>query len=349
MVDPAKRKLDKSNMLEHISSFYSQILTGISIGQSTDLQGISEIDFDKMILAGMGGSAIGGEVTRSFLKAELRIPFEIYRNYGLPNYANRNTLVICSSYSGSTEETLSAYSKAKELKSRIMCITTGGELAKRGAADGFPVIKLPSGMTPREALGYSITPLLIILGRLGLCGDHSGELERCSNSLKDWAGGYAFDSEPNPAYKLAEKLHGKIVIIYAGPDYLDAVAMRIKGQINENAKQPAFCNIFPEFNHNELVGWELGPDISEKFAFLILRDRADNPRIAKRMDIVKNILTGKGVDVTELWTNGERLLERMFSLIQLGDFMSYYMALLNGVDPTPVELIDFMKNELSNK
>lgn len=346
MVDVSLKKLDRSNMYDRIEGFYKQLMEGLEIGRNVALPDIDAGKMSNIILAGMGGSAIGGELLKSFLKAELKVPFIIHRNYNLPAVVNKDSLLICSSYSGGTEETLSAFDSGQKVGCKILCITTGGKLGEKAEAADFNIVKIPEGMMPREALGYSFTPLLTIFHRLGLCRDYANDISACAGYLNNQAKEYTIENQSNRAYELAQKLHGNIVVIYTGPDYLDAVGMRIKGQINENAKQHAFCNVFPEFNHNELVGWELASSITKRFFVIIIRDKQDHPKISQRMDIVKNILTEKGIGVIELSGTGESLLSRMFSLIQLGDYISYYMALINGVDPTPIDVIQHMKNRL---
>jgi glucose/mannose-6-phosphate isomerase len=349
MIDQALKKYDGHNMYSHLNSFYKQLLDGVILGETANTGNLSAKTISNIILAGMGGSAIGGEIIRSLVKREFKIFFEIHRNYGLPAFADDSSLVICSSYSGNTEETLSAFAAAIDRKCRILCITTGGELLERARQHGLPAIVIPSGLMPREALGYSVAPLLVVFGKIGLCRDYKTDLKDCAGFLQDRIDKYAFKARENKAYDLADKLKSRIAVIYSGPDYLDAVALRIKGQISENGKQLAFCNIFPEFNHNELVGWELAPRISDKFVVMILRDSGDHDRIARRMDIVEEILKQKNVEVVELWAEGDSMLTRMFSLIQLGDYMSYYLALVNELDPTPIALIDDMKNKLVDK
>ncbi len=346
MVDNALKKHDPDKMYEKINDFYRQLNEGLETGKLSDLPKIETGKISNIVLAGMGGSAIGGELLKSFLKTELKTPFVIHRNYDLPAIVNENSLLICSSYSGGTEETLSAFEAGQKIGCKILCITTGGKLGEKAKAGGYDTIIIPSGMMPRAALGYSFTPLLMAFGRMGFCCDYSDDIKACAKHLEAWSSSYSFESDTNRAYELAEKISGKLVVIYSGPDYMDAVGLRIKGQINENAKQHAFFNVFPEFNHNELVGWEYSPNITDRFIVLILRDRADHPKIAKRMDVVKKIIESKGIEAVELVSEGETLLSRMFNLIQFGDFVSYYLALINGVDPTPINVIEYMKSNL---
>jgi len=348
MIDISMKSIDRNNMYERIVNFYQQFIDGIVIGKEAFLGEMALTEFENVVLAGMGGSAISGDLLRSVLLDELKIPFSVHRNYGLPNHAGKGSLVICSSYSGNTEETLSAFQTALERDCRILCISTGGKLSELAIQNNIPWVKMPAGMMmPREALGLSFIPLLIVSSRLGLCSDYSSEIGKCADLLKEWQRQYQFESKENIAVNLAEKLAGKIVVIYSGPDRFDTVAMRFKGQICENAKQLVFCNVFPEFNHNELVGWELSSSYSDKFIILIIRDKDDHPQIIQRIETVKKIFSEKKVEVTELFSKGESVLARIFSLIQIADFTSYYMALKNKVDPTPINLIEYLKKSIA--
>ncbi|RKX19981.1 MAG: bifunctional phosphoglucose/phosphomannose isomerase [Candidatus Zixiibacteriota bacterium] len=347
MVDISLRRFDRQNMYEKIVDFHKQLIDGIDIGYNSDLENLEGAEFRNIILAGMGGSAISGDLIKSFLQCELSIRFDVHRNYGLPLYSGKDSLVICSSYSGNTEETLSAYETALRKSCNVFCITTGGELCRRAKRDGKPVVVIPSGLMPRSALGYSFAPLMVIFGRLGLCRDYSFELEQTAKNLRHWGSRYQFGSSENGAYDLALKLAGKVIVIYSGSSNMGVVGYRFKTQICENAKQLAFCNVFPEFNHNELVGWELSVSHGENMVVVILRDKDDNEQIARRMDIVLKIISEKNVEVIELYTQGDELLTRLFSLIQLADYTSFYMALLNKVDPTPIRVIDYLKERLA--
>jgi glucose/mannose-6-phosphate isomerase len=349
MLDNSFKALDTANMYDNIRSFPEQIRAGVKIGQETDLHGLEKAGFKNIVLAGMGGSAIGGDLIRSLCRKEIKIPFEIHRNYSLPNYANNETLLICASYSGATEETLSAFGEAQKRGCRIICITTGGELATLAGKANVPCLIIPSGLPPRAALGYSFTPTLVALGRLGLCHDYSSELIAAADLIVSQGEVYQYESADNFALALAQSIHNKIPIIYAGADLLDTVALRFKGQICENAKQLAFCNVFPEFNHNELVGWHLPPGLGDHFAVVIFRDKDDNAQTTRRMEIVEKILVAMQVKVINLEGTGKSALERMLSLIHLGDYCSYYLAMLNNVDPTPIEVINYLKKKLAEK
>jgi glucose/mannose-6-phosphate isomerase len=344
------RKIDTKGMYDLIYNFPQQLTEGAHLGFIADLK-LPDFSPQNIILTGMGGSAIGGDLARSYLAYELKVPFTICRNYLLPEYVNDKTLVFVSSYSGETEETLSAFQQAKKRKAKIIAITSGGTLLEECKEDGLPFILIPKGFPPRAALGYSFTPILVAMSRLGLILDKTEELEKTSKFLEEKKEEYALEKKKsqNPAKSLALNLYGKFPIVYTSTDYFDTVGYRWKGQFGENSKILAYNNYFPEFNHNELVGWKVLDQIRDKLRVIILKDKDDHPRIELRMQIVKKIIQKKKVKVLEIESRGETILSRIFSLIQLGDFASFYLAILNQVDPTPVEVIDYLKKELASK
>ncbi len=343
-----KEKLDTGGMYGLIRSMPSHMEDGLRIARAADLKGLEHETFQSVIVAGMGGSAIAGDIARSYLYRSIQIPFVVCRHYHLPAFVNRKALVICSSYSGNTEETLAAYNNAMDDFARVFVITSGGMLHEKAMADGVPVIRIKGGLQPRAALGYSIAPLLILLGRLGLCEDQSQAISRMASSMKSWAELYKAEDDSNPALLLAKQIYGTIPVIYSGYERTDAVATRFKGQISENAETLAFANVFPEQNHNELVGWNNTYGLNDKFTVIMLRDVQEHKRIALRMEIVASYLRDKGIKVIALENRDGDDLERIFYFIQMLDFTSYYLALLNGVDPTPVAPIDYLKNRLKD-
>ncbi len=342
------KKIDQKRMYDLIYDFPLQLTAGAQLGVIADLN-LESFTPGSITLAGMGGSAIGGDLARSYLASELKIPFWICRNYNLPEFVNDKSLIFVTSYSGNTEETLSAYQEAKRRKAKIIAITSGGKLLEECKTFNYPFILLPKGLPPRAALGYSFTPILVTLSRLGLVSDKIKELEKTSKFLEENRNEYSLErkSGENPAKTLAINLFQKIPIIYSSTDYFDAVGYRWKGQLCENSKILAFNNYFPEFNHNELVGWKVLEHIRDRLVVIILQDKEDHPRIQRRMQIVKEIIEKEKVKVIEIKSEGEDLLCRIFSLIQLGDFTSFYLAILNRIDPTPVEVIDYLKNKLT--
>jgi len=342
-----KAALDSHDMYGMIAGMPDHLEEGMAIGRAVDLRHLEEETFHSVLVAGMGGSAIAGDIAKSYLLDQLDIPLWVYRHYNMPEFVNKRTLVIASSYSGNTEETLSAYDHAMDRGARVIAISTGGKLAEKAKADDVPLIRIKAGLQPRAALGYSLAPLLMVLSRFGLCHDQGQDILAAAASIRRWAKAYAPDNADNPGLQLAHELRGTIPIIYAGHDRFDAVAYRFKCQVNENAETPAFANVFPEFNHNELVGYRGLYGHNDTFSVVILRDNQDHKRIKARMEIVTQFLKEKGIKVLTLESQSGSDLERIFYFIQLLDFTSYYMALLNGLDPYPVQAIDHLKDELS--
>jgi glucose/mannose-6-phosphate isomerase len=343
-----KETLDKGDMHGLIRTMPLNLEEGLKLGRETDLMGLEQETFHSIVVAGMGGSAIAGDIVRSYLYRSIQIPFIVCRYYRLPAFVNRKALVICCSYSGNTEETLAAYDNALESGAHIIVITSGGKLAHKAGIDNVPIVKIKGGLPPRAALGYSIAPLLMILERLGLCEEQFEAVSQAASLLTHWASLYDPADDKNPAFALAQEIYGTIPVIYSGYEKFDAVATRFKGQLSENAKILAFTNVFPEQNHNELVGWHGLYDLDNKFTVIILKDSQEHKRIKARMEIVTQYLRDKGIKLLTLESREGQDLERIFYLIQYLDFTSYYLALLNGVDPTPVIAIDYLKEKLTN-
>lgn len=346
------RAVDPDNMYNRIFDLPEQMTEALKIGQSWDINADDFADARNVVVIGMGGSAIGGDLARTFLASKLLIPFQVCRHYELPEFVDDETIVIASSYSGNTEETLSALDDALRRKAMIAGITTGGLLQDVAKLNEIPIAVLPAGMQPRAALGYSFVPLMIFFEKVKLIKNVSSEIETVIKSMQEWRERYMEDApvEQNLAKQLAEKFHGKMPIVYSGPTLTDTVGLRWKGQICENSKNLSFANQFAEFNHNELVGWA---DSIKKYKdyliVTILRDLDDHPQVTKRMDIVKGLIEEQGVEVVNVNSHGPSPLARMFSLIHLGDFVSYYLAVLNNIDPSPVHVIAKLKKALEKK
>lgn len=343
--------LDPGDMYGHVSRFAAQVKEAIAIGETAGLGDLPKRKFKNIVVAGLGGSAIGGDLVRSYIQEWLDIPMLVVRDYVLPNFVGEDTLVIASSYSGNTEETLSAYSQALAMSSPILAITTGGELGERAARDGHAVITIPGGLMPRAALGYSFFPMLLALARLGLCPHQTEAVRKTQSLLDERRKLFARDvpQSENPAKQAACAWHKHVPLIYGGLVRYDAVALRIKCQIAENSKQLAFANVFPEFNHNELVGYGKLEHVGKLLTVNIITDCGDHRRTRFRMAIVRKMIADLGIPAVEVETVGDDTLARMFSIIQWGDFASFYLAMLNGVDPTPIEAIDHLKRELAER
>ncbi len=337
---------DPKGMRNLILNFPKQAEEAVLIGNAAKIKlNVSKIQ--NIIITGLGGSAIGGDLLRAYLADKCGVPVIVNRHYYFPEYVGKNSLVIVSSYSGNTEETVSAYKDAVKRKAMVFCITSGGEVEKMAKKHKHPYIKIPGGLPPRAALGYSFFPTLIALSKLGFIKDQKKEIKETLALLNALSARYSNDAAAdNLALNLAKTIHGKLPLIYSGADKFDTVNTRWRGQITENAKTLAFGHVFPELNHNEIVGWEVLKDLMKNIHVIILRDNEDYKRIQLRMDISKGIIGGLADGVTEVWTEGKSLLARTFSLLYLADWLSFYLAMFNGVDPSPVKKIDFLKEEL---
>ena len=343
-------KYDKSGILEIIESFPEQCLEAAKIGLGTDIPRSYHIKYSNIVCTGLGGSAIGSDILRSYLLYEAKLPIFVNRDYLLPAFVGSRTLVIVSSYSGSTEETISAYGDAKKRSAKLIVATSGGRLLDTAQRDGVPVIKIPKGIPPRCATGYMFFPGLVLLSEMGIIKGRAGEIGRAIEglrSLKITKIGSGVPEKKNIAKKAARALYNKYPIIYAGQDGNDCAVTRWRGELAENAKTLSSGNFFPEMSHNEIVGFENPRSVLKKIVVVILRDRNDHPRISKRIDITKALLKKEGFEVIEVSSSGDSRLARIFSLVYTGDFVSFYLAILNRTDPTPVERIDRLKKELT--
>lgn len=342
------RNVDKENMTGAIMNLPEQFERALKIGEEGAIPVLNE-GLSNLLILGLGGSAIGGDLLRTLLADEIGIPVVVNREYDIPAFVGKDTLVVASSYSGNTEETLTAYSQAKARGSQLMAITTGGKLKEMAQDDGVPVIEIPSGLQPRAAIGYSFLPFLVALWRLGLIQNKRRDVEETIALLKEMREKLGPESlgERNIAKELAAKLHGKNPVVYGSYGWKSAVALRWKTQINENSKNPCYYNFFPELNHNEIVGTEVPEELLKKVEIIILRDESDPARIQKRIEVTKTILEERVGGISEVWAEGKSQLAKLFSLIYIGDFTSLYLAILNGIDPSPVNVISHLKKELA--
>lgn len=344
------KKTDSKEMLDAVYNLPEQCVEVLDIAE-TRVKGWSFAGISNIVISGLGGSAIGGDLLRMFLSERAGVPVFVNRNYFVPKFVDEKTLVVASSYSGNTEETLSAYEDAKQKGARLAVITTGGQLKAKAIEDGVPFITIPGGLSPRAAIGYSFVPLLVMLRQLDFVSKADKEVEDMINTLRGAreAFGPGVPAADNLAKILALKFYGKLPIIYGSSGTTEIIALRWKGQISENAKAPAYYNMFPELNHNEIVGWEKPEEVLKTFEVVFLRDSHDYERIQKRIEITKELIQDKASGVTEIWSKGGTVLGRMFYLIMLGDYMSLYLAFLNKVDPTPVKTIDLLKEKLAEE
>jgi glucose/mannose-6-phosphate isomerase len=339
--------IDQSNMFSLLYNLPEQCEEAVAIGEKALVGKVDNIQ--NLLFAGLGGSAISGDLLRNYLTQELAIPLVVNRNYTLPSFVNHSTLFIASSYSGNTEETLSAYHQAKGKHARVLCITSGGKLAELAKQDGYPVIIIPPGLPPRTAIGYSFFPGLLALSKLGFIRDKKEEILEVISLLRKLREQYTntIAIEQNAAKLIASRLFNKFAVIYASGDRFDSIVTRWRCQINENSKCLANTQVLPELNHNEIVGWEGLKEIMNKIQVIFIRDKEDHPQVQKRFQITRELIHDYADGVTDIWTQGNSLLARLWSVVYLGDFVSYYLAILNEVDPTPVKKIDYLKNKLA--
>ncbi len=302
-----------------------------------------------VVVLGMGGSAIGGDLVRALLEPNADVPILVNRDYVVPAHVGAETLVVASSYSGNTEETLEALDAARARGAQVAAVTSGGQLEALAGEHGWPLIKIPGGMSPRAALAYSFVPLLVLMEQAGVSSPVTGALAEAAEVLERQRERFGPDvaAEKNPAKQLALSLKGKLPLIYGSRGWKGTVAYRWKCQINENAKAPAVWNVFPELNHNETVGWESPREVTNQMELVLLRDQRDDRRTQARIETTREIMEESISGVTELWAEGESDVARLFSLIYPGDWVSLYLALLYGNDPTPIQMIDLLKSRLA--
>ncbi|MGQ9818840.1 MAG: bifunctional phosphoglucose/phosphomannose isomerase [Candidatus Kapaibacteriales bacterium] len=339
--------LDSAKMFEILKTFPQQLLNSLNIANSI----YESINFtsNRFLLLGMGGSAIAGDLLQTYFRnSNSNVYLTTNRNYLILNDITPETVVIASSYSGNTEETLYALKIAMEKTQKIFGICSGGLLEEELKKDNLPVVKIPNGLQPRAALGYSFFSLLLIINKIvyGVIPDKlKYEIENLYLNLEVKSKEYSKLIETNPAIELASKLYGKIVIIYASEETFFPVAIRFRSQIQENAKNLAFANSIPEMNHNEINSFNFPKNLLDRLQIVLLSDEMDFPANKKRIQVLTNILSAIN-QPTLLKSEGRTFLQRMFELIYFLDWTSYFLALMNGVDPTPIPLITTLKNEL---
>jgi glucose/mannose-6-phosphate isomerase len=297
-----------------------------------------------LIVAGMGGSSVGGRLASGALGPRLRRPLALAMGYDIPAWIGAETLVLCSSYSGSTEETLATYDAAKAAGAPRIVATTGGPLAERAREDGVPVVPLPGGFQPRVAVGYSLVTALEAAALCGAAPSLRDEVEGAAALAAELAGEWGPDGdEDGEAKRIARALHGTIAVI-TGAGLTASVAYRWKCQINENAEIPAFASKLPEHDHNEIVGWG---GAERRLGAVFLEDPEGDERAARRIEVTAELAAEGAAVVERVTARGDTRLERLVSLVLLGDLVSLYLAVLRGVDPVNIRAIDTLKQRLA--
>jgi glucose/mannose-6-phosphate isomerase len=346
--------LDRGDMLGAIAGLSRQLREGYDAGRERlagaffgTFPAIPPAEPDGLAVCGMGGSAIGADLVLACVP-ELPVPASVVRGYDLPAWVGPGTLVVVVSYSGETAETLACASQARTRDCAPVCISSGGRLAAFAEAEGLPRVVVPGGGQPRAAVGSLSMPILAALEAAGLCHEHSGDVAGAAAQLEADGALLGPDSAEahNPAKALARRLEKKLAVVY-GAGATAPVARRWKGQINENAKAPAFFNELPELDHNELMGWTSQPHVTASTVALFLGDESGDERLARRAALTAREYEALGVATEQVTARGASRLARLFSLVQLGDYVSFYLALLYGVDPTPVQALQDLKARLA--
>jgi glucose/mannose-6-phosphate isomerase len=339
------RAADPDDMLGRIKDLPKQVRDAWTIARAAQLPP-AHGDVRNITVAGMGGSAIGGDLAAALLAGELKVPMSVHRDYGLPAYVGRDSLVIASSYSGNTEESLSSFEEAQRRGARVLVLTTGGKIAELARAAKYPVITFSYSAQPRAALGYSLGLVLGALTKLGFVRDLTADIDAALADLAKLEERVHEGARTNDAKKLAIELYGRIIYAYGG-GVMGVMARRVKGQWNENAKNWGAFDVLPELDHNAVVGFP-HPDVArEALTVLLLRSDRDNPRHKLRFDVTRELLDRASIPHKTLQFGGSSMLSEVLQLTLFTDYVSFYVALLNGADPTPVKSIDYLKERLA--
>lgn len=351
-------QLDTQDVLGAVERFADQCKEAWDIGlAATDLPQAEGVD--SIVVLGMGGSGISGDVVSSILDARLTIPMRVVKSYGpLPEWVSRNTLVYAVSYSGNTEETIAALEEAHTRGARAITISSGGRLEELAAEFGVAHVKIPAGLQPRASLGYLTMPIFATLMKMGVAPDMQEDVDGAIAVLADVADKChrKVPADANPAKELAARIHGRIPIVYGGYGVGATVAYRFKCDLNEYGKTPAFFNFLPELDHNEIVGWNVLSDMTkEHFLLILLRVPDDHPRVQLRFDVTRELVAGENfVDTFELGPldlgpEGTTSLAHALAMILVTQMAAIYVGLAYGVDPGPVAVIEQLKKELADQ
>jgi glucose/mannose-6-phosphate isomerase len=338
------KRIDKSDMLSFCVEAPKHYEKAAKLAKTVS---ISYPKPQTIIVAGMGGSAIGGELLKDWTRDKIAVPIEVCREYSLPAYVSKNTLVFVVSYSGETEESLSVFLDAVKRKCMIVCISSGGALHEFSEKLNVPHLSVPSGMAPRATLPYLFMPLPILLNKIGLVSDVTSEISETIKILRQVSDSNSPKKplKDNFSKKLASNFCGTVPVVY-GFGFYRAVAQRLKTQFNENSKVPAKWEYFSELNHNEIVGWEAVRELAKYFSVILIRDDDEPEAMRQRIQTTKELICKESVKVFEIQSIGKSRLAKMSSVICTGDFTSVYLAIVRGIDPTPVKTIALLKEKM---
>ena len=322
-----------------ISRFMDQLDEALAIGDAATIKPLEE-SIEHVYVAGMGGSGIGADFVANFIRDEAKVPYLVGKGYDIPKYVGKRSLGLVSSYSGNTEETLLSFEEMRASGARIICVASGGKLIKYAEEFDLDYIKVPDNWpSPRACLGYSIVSQLHIMHKLGIISEGAIEdLKKSVTLLRNES-----DDIKEKAEKIAHYLHDKLPIIYSTGKFAP-VAVRFRQQLNENAKMLSWSGVIPEMNHNELVGWR---DRNNNLAVIYFRSKDDYVRNQTRIDINKDIIGNYTDTIIEVFAKGESLIEQSMYLVHLGDWISWYVSQLRGMDSIEVNVIDYLKGELA--
>ncbi len=343
------RKVDKSNFYRFLEDFPSQIDESMEIVEKISLTKPEIGKFNQVLITGMGGSAIAGDVLAAYLEDCLPLPVIVNRKETLPAYVSEKTLVIISSNSGNTSETLSAYKMAKEKNSTMIILTSGGKLQKLAEKDNIQTLIIPAGLPPRQAFGYAFFTILFLLSKWNWIKLDDATVKDVKKTVKTLLkrNSVQKNHQSGLAFNIARAIYKKIPIIYTATTWLEPVLTRWRNQFNENSKSLAFSNIIPEMNHNEIVGWDMDFPEDDYFVILFLRDYNETGERMKRLLYTREIIAKKCQNIVDIFPEGETRLGKIISMIYLGDWISYYLALFYGKDPIEIKNIDYLKAKLS--
>ncbi len=341
-------EIDRSNMLGTLNQFPDQIKEAIEIAKTAKMDHFIKID--DVLITGMGGSGISGDMVTRLFRDKIDIPIVVNKEYDLPKWARKDTLAIFFSYSGNTEETLSAFKIASQKKCKIVSISSGGKLQELSEKRGVAHIKIPSGFQPRAAVAYSLFTLIVILRRTGLLKNTiESDIEETIAITQDVIDNNkkSVVEESNFSKQMARKILNTIPQIY-GWGFYYPIATRWRQQLNENSKVIAREDVVSESNHNDIVGWSLNPEASKNFSCILFRDK-DNESLnmSTRLNFMKSLFEDSVANIIEIHPKGKSRLAKMMYTMCLGDFLSCYLAILRNIDPTPVDIITELKQRLA--
>ncbi|HKI47393.1 MAG TPA: bifunctional phosphoglucose/phosphomannose isomerase [Balneolales bacterium] len=348
MVSLTQKKIaavDSENMFKLVRDFPNHWQKAMSYSKD---QGI-KVDISRVrniMISGMGGSAISGDLIGAYVEDRLPIPLIVNRHYRLANWVREDTLFIGCSYSGNTEETLTATNEALGRGAQVIVMTSGGALLDLAQKRDLQYIKIPGGLPPRAALAYKFIPLYQFFRNVGFIEEDDNPFSETLNLLLEQNQSYQ-NFEENEALSLAETVKDTLCVIYSDGKLMAPVNVRWRTQFEENAKTLCYGGVLPEMNHNEIVGWENVAHLTGRLSVIFLRDKEDDPRVTKRINVTREIIEESAASVHTFRSRGESRMARMFSLIQFGDWVSLYLALITNTDPTPIVRIDLLKRKLA--